>query len=452
MVPANPDISLIVPTWRGDRHHLFDLLPGLVPSAAAEGAEVVVAVPAAEAREYEAFAKAYPAVTWAHSRPGRARQMNAGAAAPRGRWLLFLHVDSRLAPGWADAIRRAGTDSRTVGGCFRLALDSPDWRARVIERGVRLRVRLLGLPYGDQGLFVRRDVFDAMGGYRDLPLMEDLDLVRRLKRAGRLHRDSLTVSTSPRRWERDGWFRRSVVNPCLATLYCLGISPRVLARLYLRRPAVVTAILARAPWAPGKRRLTGRLTAEEAAALRTAIFADTVAAVRSLPGVATTVVCEPPEACQALTAIVGAGVEVIPQSSGDLGERMANAFDDLFSIGASSVVLVGSDLPDLPGRVIAAATRALARRGDRVVLGPASDGGYYLVGLKAPHPELFSGVDWGTERVLEQTAEKAARAALEVVRLETWHDLDEWADLERLAASEGTAAPRTRAWFASRRR
>ena len=448
MSTLDPAISVIVPTWRADREHLDGLLTHL---AAQAGVEVVVAVPAGEAHEYAAVAERFPAVAWASSAPGRGRQMNAGASVAHGRWLLFLHVDSRLDPRWPSAIDRAAADPGVVAGSFRLALDSPDWRARMIERGVRLRVRLLGLPYGDQGLFVRRDVFMAIGGYRDLPLMEDLDLVRRLKRAGRLHHDTLPVITSTRRWERDGWFRRSLVNPCLATLFCLGVSPRTLARFYLRRPALVVAMLARAPWVPGKTRLTGSLSPDEGRALREAIFGDTLDVVRSLPGAQATVVCEPPEACRPLTATVGAEVEVIPQVQGDLGDRMNAAFDDLFQLGASAVVLVGSDLPDLPSRTLGAAGRELARRGDRVVLGPASDGGYYRGGMKSPHPELFSGVDWGTGAVLEQTVAKAQAAGIEVLLLEPWHDLDEWADLERLSgAAETAAAPRTRAWLTAR--
>ena len=444
----NPAISVIVPTWRADRDHLGDLLPHL---AVEEGVEVVVAVPEGEAHEYAAVAGRFPAAAWASSAPGRGRQMNAGAAIARGRWLLFLHVDSRLSPSWPAAIARAEAAPRVVAGSYRLRLASRDPRARLIEAGVRIRVRLLGLPYGDQGLFVRRDVFDALGGYRDLPLMEDVDLVRRLKRVGRLWHDPLPVVTSARRWERDGWVRRSLTNVCLATLFRLGVAPRTLARIYLRRPAVAVAMLARAPWVPGKTRLTGHLPPADQDALREAIFADTLDAVRSLPGPRAVVVfCEPPGALERLSASLGQGVEVMPQRAGDLGERIHGAFDDLFRLGAASAIVVGSDLPDLPGSTLAAARQLLRIPGDRVVLGPATDGGYYLVGLKAPHPELFAPAAWGTSTVLEETLRRARASGLETRLLPPWHDLDEWSDLERLAASPASA-PRTRAWCAARR-
>ena len=150
---------------------------------------------------------------------------------PAGRWLLFLHADTRLHERWFDALRQAES-RRAVGGAFRFTLDSPRPAARLIERGVAWRTRWLGLPYGDQGLFVRRDAFEALEGYRPYPLMEDVDLVRRLRRRGSLLLSPLPVRTSARRWERDGWMRRSVRNLALVALYFAGVPPHRLARSY----------------------------------------------------------------------------------------------------------------------------------------------------------------------------------------------------------------------------
>ncbi len=170
---------------------------------------------------------------------GRAGQMNAGAAAGTGQWLFFLHADSRLPPGWRTAITASGTDGNAVshaaspvGGWFRFALDDRAWQARVIERLVAWRVAVFSLPYGDQGFFVRREVFAAMGGFRDIPLMEDVEFVRRLVRQGPVRRSPLPLTTSARRWHRDGWFRRSTRNVGLVCLYFLGVDPARLARRY----------------------------------------------------------------------------------------------------------------------------------------------------------------------------------------------------------------------------
>jgi rSAM/selenodomain-associated transferase 2 len=163
---------------------------------------------------------------------GRARQMNAGAAAATGEWLLFLHADSRLPPGWAEHLRRAPVNAS--GGWFRFALDDTAWQARVIEHGVRWRVRLFQLPYGDQGLFVRREVFVALGGFGELPLLEDVEFVRRLVRRGGAFELPLPLLTSSRRWRHDGWFRRSARNLVIVSCYFAGVSPTRLSRWYSR--------------------------------------------------------------------------------------------------------------------------------------------------------------------------------------------------------------------------
>jgi rSAM/selenodomain-associated transferase 2 len=161
---------------------------------------------------------------------GRGHQMNAGAAAAGGEWLFFLHADSRLPPGWLDAFRGLGSD--VVGGWFRFALDDAAWQARILERIVAWRVRWLRLPYGDQGLFVRRQAFESLGGFREWPLFEDVDLVRRLVRTGIVAELPMPLLTSSRRWQRDGWIRRSVRNGLLVSLYFAGVSPEWLARWY----------------------------------------------------------------------------------------------------------------------------------------------------------------------------------------------------------------------------
>jgi rSAM/selenodomain-associated transferase 2 len=176
----------------------------------------------------------YPDVTWLRSAAGRGLQMNEGARRGRGRWLVFLHADTRLGDGWLDELHGLDKQATFVGGSFRFVLDSAARQARWIEWGVRLRVRLLRLPYGDQALFARRAVFQNIGGYRDLPLMEDVDFVRRLRRQGHLARVHVPAITSARRWERDGWLRRTVENVVLTLLYFAGRPPESLARRYHR--------------------------------------------------------------------------------------------------------------------------------------------------------------------------------------------------------------------------
>ena len=163
--------------------------------------------------------------------PGRGGQLRLGAEAARGDWLLFLHADTLLEPGWLDSVRAHVEEAPDKAGCFRFRLDARAWQARLIEAGVSLRVWILGLPYGDQGLLVPRALYDRVGGYAEVPLMEDVDLIRRIGRL-RLRILPADALTSASRWRRDGWFRRSALNLSCLLLHRFGMSEERLARLY----------------------------------------------------------------------------------------------------------------------------------------------------------------------------------------------------------------------------
>jgi rSAM/selenodomain-associated transferase 2 len=158
---------------------------------------------------------------------GRGGQIAAGIEAASHPWLLLLHADTRLEPEWRSAVH----DDPARAGYFRFALDSDDKPARRLERLVAWRCRALGLPYGDQGLLIHRDLLRAAGGMRGLPLMEDVDLVRRLGR-DRLIALAADAVTSAEKWERQGYLRRSARNLLCLALWFAGVPPRLIARIY----------------------------------------------------------------------------------------------------------------------------------------------------------------------------------------------------------------------------
>ena len=165
--------------------------------------------------------------------PGRARQQNAAARVASGDVLLFLHADTRLPADGVRQIERALADPHVSCGAFRQSIDAAGWLYRLLERGNAWRVAHRGLPYGDQGIFVRRKCFDAVGGFPDLKLMEDVFLMRRLRRKTRPVLLSGPLHVSPRRWQRHGVVGQTLRNWSLLAAARLGIHPDRLARFYL---------------------------------------------------------------------------------------------------------------------------------------------------------------------------------------------------------------------------
>lgn len=169
----------------------------------------------------------------AETAAGRGAQLIAGAAVARSAWFLFLHADTVLAAGWRAEADEFIARPKNLGraATFRFALDDGSPAARRLERLVAWRAKTLALPYGDQGLLIHHDFYRALGGFRAWPLMEDVDLVRRIGRR-RLRFLRSVARTSAERWRRDGWLGRSLRNLVCLTLYLVGIPPRLLLRLY----------------------------------------------------------------------------------------------------------------------------------------------------------------------------------------------------------------------------
>jgi rSAM/selenodomain-associated transferase 2 len=168
------------------------------------------------------------------SAPGRARQLQAGLRHSDGDAVVFLHADTRLPRGFAEAIRESLSDPRVVGGAFRLRFDDRRLRMRAIEWGARLRVALLGLPYGDQALFARRRALEGIGGVPQAPIMEDLDLVEALRGRGRFATLRLPATTSSRRYRQHGVLRTMLRNWAAAAAWRLGLDRDRVAARYRR--------------------------------------------------------------------------------------------------------------------------------------------------------------------------------------------------------------------------
>lgn len=165
---------------------------------------------------------------------GRANQMNAGAAVATGEILLFLHADTRLPGEFETLVRQALQDPKTVAGAFELRIDARLWGLRGIEAMVNWRSHFLHLPYGDQGIFLRSSIFRKIGGFPNLPIMEDFELMRRLRILGKIAVAPAPVLTSGRRWQKLGVVKTTALNQIAIAAYLLGVSPHRIVRWYRR--------------------------------------------------------------------------------------------------------------------------------------------------------------------------------------------------------------------------
>lgn len=419
-------LSVVIPTL-DEEGRLPSLLRDLEPLKA----EVIVVDGGSSDRTLDVARDA--GVRTVVTEAGRGIQLRAGAEAARGRWLFFVHADCRLDPDAREALRTFLETARERDFAhFDFALDRDEWIHRFIEFGQDLRERWLGLIYGDQGLVVSRRLYDDVGGHPDWPLMEDVEVVRRLAALGRRVSLPAVLTTSARRYDREGGLRRWARNVLLMAGFRLGVSPHRLSRWYRPRghaPKRIVGVFAKAP-APGrvKTRLAADVGDRQAVEIYRAMGRAIVDELRGGP-YRLVVYGDPPdeESLDAIRSWLGPdGLEVRPQTDGDLGRRMHAALTEALE-EADEALLVGADIPGIDQPTVRRAFAALAE--DDVVLGPATDGGYYLVGLSSPCHELFREMPWSTSRVLAETMRRAGSAGLQVGLLEEKSDVDTVDDL-----------------------
>lgn len=369
-----------------------------------------------------------------HGRAGRGGQLNRGAEVACAPLLFFVHADSAFTDharaaleSWLDDPR---SDHEAATFQFALAADGLRWRG--IELGQRLRHRVTGVAFGDQGLILPRILFDELGGYPDVPIMEDASFHRTVRRATSVRTLPAALPTSARRYERRGWVQSVAQNQLLWVLHALGADPHRLARAYRpeappqeRAPSALM-VFAKAP-RPGrvKTRLAASVGDKAAVDVYRALGRTVVEKVAG--GSFQTWVCfDPPDATSEMRRWLGEGLAYRPQSAGDLGDRMSEAIRYGLTI-ADRVCVIGTDAPDVDRGLVESAISALD--GHDVVLGPAVDGGYYLIALDAPQPQLFQDIPWSSEAVLERTLAAARRSGLDVHLLRELRDVDHVEDV-----------------------
>ena len=368
---------------------------------------------------------------------GRAAQMNAGACATRADTLLFLHADTQLPPD-ADVLMAQALRAGHVWGRFDVRIQGRHPLLPMVAALMNARSRITGMATGDQALFVRRAVFNAVGGFAPQPLMEDIELSRRLRRISDPACLAARVTTSGRRWDQHGLWRTIALMWRLRAAYFLGASPQALALQYgytFRAPAAV-AVLAKAP-VPGlaKTRLIPALGAAGAARAQRGFALQTLATARAAATGPVALWCAPDVHHRFFAALRARhGVACIPQPGGDLGVRMRIAMNLHFArTPRLALLIVGTDCPVLTPAHLQQAADVL-QHNDAVLI-PAEDGGYVLIGLRRPLPQVFADITWSTPQVLMQTRERLLAAGASWQELPALWDVDEpvdWARSQRV--------------------
>jgi rSAM/selenodomain-associated transferase 2/rSAM/selenodomain-associated transferase 1 len=367
---------------------------------------------------------------------GRSSQLNAGARAACRRGvdvLLFLHADTALPEG-ADGLIQAAVQTGAQWGRFDVHIDGRHPLLGMVAGFMNLRSRRSGIATGDQAVFVRRALFESVGGFPEQALMEDIALSAKLRRVARPACLTQKVSTSGRRWDQHGLWRTIVLMWRLRAAYALGADPHALALRYGYRPRApaAVAIMAKAP-VPGlaKTRLAPLLCdAGAARAQRSFILrALSTAAGASLGPV--TLWCAPdPEHRLFVLLHQRRALDTRSQPEGHLGQRMAGAMQAHFhQRPAMPWIVIGTDCPVLTPQHLQAMADALQTH-DAVLL-PAEDGGYVGLGLARALPAVFEDVAWSTAQVAAQTRERLQRSGARWTELPPLLDVDEPADWQR---------------------
>lgn len=442
--PASPRLGVVIPTLN-ERDALPPLLEDLrkltppIKIVVADGGSTDGTVQAA--REGGAVVVEAPR--------GRGTQMNMGASALDTPWLLFLHADTRIPSRSLRALERwlEGGDRRDFA-TFSFSIEGDHWFWRFIEFGQRIRERLSGLAYGDQGLLLSGALFREVGGFPEHPLMEDVEILKSLRKAGRWRKIPAPILASPRRYQEEGRWRGWLRNTALISLHLAGVPPERLATLYPTRLGGeaqslhttgspqqgerILLIFAKEP-RPGrvKTRLAAGIGAEEASRVYRWLGRKVVDQLRGGP-YRLIVAFDPPDARAEMMDWLGSeGLEFLPQVPGDLGSRLGAAVRTGFRQGRL-VVVAGTDAPDLDSAMADEAFRRLSEVD--LVLGPATDGGYYLLGLKSEVADLFQNIPWSTPEVLATTLDRAGAMGLSVATLPALSDVDTAEDLRVLKA------------------
>lgn len=368
-----------------------------------------------------------------NSDPGRGIQLNNGAKAARGDIFLFLHADTLLTENAFDLLDEYFTNQENNICRFLLGFD---FNHRLLD--LYSSFSKYDTPFtrfGDSAIIIRNNFFTKLNGFHNRDIFEDVDFFSRSVKYGRINILNATVNSSARRLIRDGIIKRQLFNTLLFIGYILNVNQQTLSKLYNntfnKSETNSIIIFLRFPKiGEVKTRLAKTTSSEFALTFYKSCAENLIKNVKQIPRVKRFAFYSNKNEKGEINKWLGNKLFFAPQEGDDLGSRMINAFEKVFSTGAQKVIIVGTDIPDLSKDIILDAFNSL--NSNDVVIGPSKDGGYYLLGMTKMCPELFDEIEYSTSTVLSQTLARVNKLNLsyqllpKLVDIDTKEDLVEW--------------------------
>ncbi len=437
-----PVFSVIIPAFN-EALIIADCIGAVRGAAKNYSVEIIVADGGSSDRTREIAAESGARIV--SGTKGRGYQLNAGAHAAGGDIFVFLHADTRLPPDTFDHLSEEFNKENVQIGTFRLRFDIKHWILSWYVFCSRLDSVLT--RFGDHCLAVRREFFYRIAGYPHWPLFEEIYFMQKARTLTKIHLFVPSVTTSGRRFLQNGIVRQYFFDALILARYLLGASPYKLAAEYDRRDKrshTALMIFARYPH-PGKvkTRLAKETGPEYAALFYRSTLKNTLhaAVTAAVPGkVIYLFVAEEADIAK-MRRWGGNHIHYFTQQGRNLGERMLNAFQTVFGHRARQAIILGTDIPDLSDKIIQRAEEEL--KDHDAVIGPAADGGYYLLGIKKFERTLFTAMDWwSTPEVFTRTIARMRDLKLQVAILPTLRDIDTIDDLKAWQSNSAQNPPK----------
>jgi rSAM/selenodomain-associated transferase 1/rSAM/selenodomain-associated transferase 2 len=359
-----------------------------------------------------------------NSSKGRGIQLNAGAKEANGEFLIFLHADTFLPDNAFNLIEEFFADSSRKICRFLLGFDFNHKLLDIYSRFSKYDTQLT--RFGDSAIIIRKTFFDELGGFENRETFEDVEFLKRASRFGRIYILNAKVISSSRRFIQNGIIKKQLINILIFIGYLLNVNSQTLSRMFNRKLKTRTdsiIIFVRYPRkGQVKTRLAETTSSDFAINFYKLCAENLIRNIKKVPSVNRFVFYSNKNEKTETINWLGSKLLFAPQDGDDLGNRMKNAFQKVFSAGSQKVIIVGTDIPDLSKEVIVKAFELLDS--NDVVIGPAKDGGYYLLGMKKMTVDLFEKIEYSTSSVLSETLLKTKKLNL------TYHLLTELKDID----------------------